>query len=38
LKQSGAAVVELAGDHHFDENYDLLTKTIVDALKSRLND
>jgi len=38
LKDSGASVVELPGDHHFDENYDLLTKTIVDALKSRLSD
>jgi len=38
MKDSGASVVELPGDHHFDENYDLLTKTIVDALKSRLND
>ncbi len=38
LKDSGADVVELPGDHHFDENYDLLTKTIVDALKARLAD
>jgi type IV secretory pathway VirJ component len=38
LKASGASVIELPGDHHFDENYDLLTKTIVDALKARLAD
>ncbi|APO76175.1 type IV secretory pathway VirJ component protein [Rhizobium etli 8C-3] len=38
LKDSGADVVELAGDHHFDENYDLLTRTIVDRLKAHLAD
>jgi type IV secretory pathway VirJ component len=37
-KEIGADVIELPGDHHFDENYDLLTKTIVDGLKSRLQD
>ncbi len=36
LKESGAEVIELPGDHHFDENYDLLTKTIIDGLKKRL--
>jgi type IV secretory pathway VirJ component len=29
-------VIELPGDHHFDENYGLLTKTIIDGLKARL--
>ncbi|SCW73293.1 Type IV secretory pathway, VirJ component [Rhizobium mongolense subsp. loessense] len=38
LKDSAADVVELPGDHHFDENYDLLTKTIVDRLKAQLAD
>jgi type IV secretory pathway VirJ component len=38
LKDSGVQVIALAGDHHFDENYALLTKTIVDGLKSRLQD
>jgi type IV secretory pathway VirJ component len=38
LKDSGVQVIALAGDHHFDENYELLTKTIVDGLKSRLQD
>jgi type IV secretory pathway VirJ component len=38
IKDTGASVIALEGDHHFDENYDLLTKTIVDALKARLQD
>ena len=38
LNGTGADVVELPGDHHFDEDYDLLTKKIVDALKRRLAD
>ncbi|MBB3464128.1 type IV secretory pathway VirJ component [Rhizobium sp. BK377] len=36
VKDVGGEVIELPGDHHFDENYDLLTKTIVDGLKARL--
>jgi type IV secretory pathway VirJ component len=36
LQGTGAEVVQLPGDHHFDENYDLLTKTIIDALRRRL--
>ncbi|WP_454851427.1 virulence factor family protein [Rhizobium binxianense] len=36
LQGTGAEVVQLPGDHHFDENYDLLTKTIIDALQRRL--
>jgi type IV secretory pathway VirJ component len=31
-------VIALAGDHHFDENYELLSKTIIDGLKARLQD
>jgi type IV secretory pathway VirJ component len=38
LKGTGVDVITLAGDHHFDENYELLTKTIIDGLKSRLQD
>jgi type IV secretory pathway VirJ component len=38
LKDSGADVIALAGDHHFDENYELLSKTIIDGLKARLQD
>ncbi|NLS05565.1 virulence factor family protein [Rhizobium sp. P32RR-XVIII] len=38
LKDTGADVIELPGDHHFDEDYDLLTKKIVDALRTRLAD
>jgi type IV secretory pathway VirJ component len=36
VKDVGGEVIELPGDHHFDENYDLLTKTIIDGLKARL--
>ncbi|QWW67126.1 virulence factor family protein [Rhizobium sp. WYJ-E13] len=36
VKDLGGEVIELPGDHHFDENYDLLTKTIIDGLKARL--
>jgi type IV secretory pathway VirJ component len=38
LKASGVDVIALAGDHHFDENYALLSKTIIDGLKARLQD
>ncbi|OCJ10893.1 type IV secretory pathway protein AcvB [Rhizobium sp. AC44/96] len=38
LKDSGVQVITLPGDHHFDENYELLSKTIIDGLKSRLQD
>ncbi|MFS2154857.1 virulence factor family protein [Rhizobium sp. Rhizsp42] len=38
LKDSGVDVIALAGDHHFDENYALLSKTIIDGLKARLQD
>lgn len=36
LKGSGVDVTVLAGDHHFDEDYALLSKTIIDGLKARL--
>jgi type IV secretory pathway VirJ component len=38
LKGTGVDVIALPGDHHFDENYELLSKTIIDGLKSRLQD
>ncbi|TCL69787.1 AcvB/VirJ family lysyl-phosphatidylglycerol hydrolase [Rhizobium sp. BK251] len=36
LQGTGADVIALDGDHHFDENYEGLTKQIVDGLKARL--
>ncbi|MDM9625914.1 AcvB/VirJ family lysyl-phosphatidylglycerol hydrolase [Rhizobium sp. S152] len=38
LKDTGVDVIALSGDHHFDENYALLSKTIIDGLKARLQD
>ncbi|WP_283196272.1 AcvB/VirJ family lysyl-phosphatidylglycerol hydrolase [Rhizobium sp. AN80A] len=38
VKDSGADVIALDGDHHFDENYAELSKTIIDGLKGRLQD
>lgn len=36
LKDKGIEVIGIEGGHHFDEDYEALTKRIVDALKTRL--
>ncbi|MCI9867013.1 virulence factor family protein [Rhizobium skierniewicense] len=36
LKDKGAEVIGIDGGHHFDEDYEALTKRIVAALKKRL--
>ncbi|MGA1803825.1 AcvB/VirJ family lysyl-phosphatidylglycerol hydrolase [Rhizobium sp. HT1-10] len=38
LKGTGAEVVAMAGGHHFDDDYETLSKKIIDGLKSRLGE
>ncbi len=38
VKASGVQVIPLPGDHHFDENYELLAQKIINGLKARLQD
>ena len=38
LKDSGAEVVGIDGGHHFDENYEALTKMIVDGFRKRISE
>ena len=36
LKDKGIEVVELPGDHHFDNDYDKVSEVILDGLRKRL--
>ncbi|WP_111222397.1 virulence factor [Rhizobium tumorigenes] len=38
LKGTGAEVVAMAGGHHFDDDYETLSKTIIAGVKSRLGE
>lgn len=38
LNSTGAEVIAMAGGHHFDDDYETLSKKIIDGLKSRLGE
>jgi len=38
LKGTGAEVIAMTGGHHFDDDYETLSKKIIEGVKSRLGE